>query len=66
VWRPLRSASEIAPIRAAAPGRSALISVDFPMPDWPMMTLCCPSSNGRNAAISRVAAICTLAYPSAA
>ena len=37
--------------RSARPRReaSALISVDFPMPDWPMTTLCCPSSNGRNA-----------------
>ena len=36
--------------RAVASGNRVLISVDLPMPDWPISTLCWPSSHGQAAA----------------
>ena len=49
VWRPLPSARETSPTRAAAPGTSALTIVLLPMPDWPTSTLCSPSTRARAA-----------------
>ena len=62
---PEPNAVDISRVAASAPGSSALISVDLPMPDWPTSTEALPISHGRSRDTSCFADNSITVYPMA-